>query len=199
MIGTQELLLEYSLRLEKAFARKYPNWSPIGLSGFVWESAAARLLEASHRRPEVPVDPELFVMSQPKNEITPDPWVELTQEGSLRFYLRSLRRIVRLLRREIKSEVRRAESRLRLGSTIDSILADSGPKLSPLSRYILARRAGRVDLSLKSLDAALSQHRSCPLYRIAARSLLPGQAYPSADLLVDYPPLSREMLTFSRN
>jgi ribosomal protein L19E len=83
--------------------------------------------------------------------------------------------------------------------TLEEILAGEGARISPLSRYILAHRAGRADLSKMNRAGALSQHQSCPLYRVAARRLLSGNAYPSTDLVSDSSLTDHKMIAFSRN
>ena len=63
--------------------------------------------------------------------------------------------------------------------TLEQVFAAEGDRITPLSRYILAHRDGGHDLSRRHREAAQSQHRSCPLYRIASRCLLPSHAYPT--------------------
>ena len=181
MICSQDAIGLLAIRIEHAYRRRYPRWLAVGLTPGVWESAASRILEASERCPNIPIDPELYVAVQAPGGPTPNPWAELTQSRSLRRYLKSLRTIIGQLRKELKNEVQRAESRFLRGLTLDQVLAEEGSRISALTCYILAYRAGRHDLSVKHRAAAENQHRSCPLYRLASRSLLPGHAYPSAD------------------
>ena len=195
MICSQDAIDLVATRIESAYRRRYPRWLAIGLTPGVWESAASRLLEASAERPKVPIDPELYVAVQPRAGHTPDPWAELTQRRSLQRYRKSLRLIIGQLRKELKSEVQRAESRFLRGMSLEEVLAEEESRISPLTRYILAYRAGRHDLSKKHRVAAENQHRSCPLYRLAARSLLPGHAYPSSDPACK----AREFAAFSLN
>lgn len=205
MICSQDFIRELADRIERAYRRRYPRWNSLGLTPGVWESAASRLVEASKERSGVPIDPELFVASQAHSSLGHDPWSELTQHRSLQRYIKALRRIIRQLRGELEVEVRRAECRLRRGVTLEEILAREGARISPLSRFILAHRAGRADLSRMNRAGALSQHQSCPLYRVAARRLLPVNAYPSSDLVSEaslskHDSLSKhEMIAFSRN
>jgi hypothetical protein len=156
-------------------------------------------MEATEVEWGVPIDPELFVAVQTRSRLTPNPWAELTQERSLEAYLKALRRIVAQLRKELRSEVRRAEQQMRLGLSLDQVLATGGGGITPLTRYILAHWAGRHDLSLRHRAAAENQHRSCPLYRLASRGFLPGHAYPSSDLPSDSSCRAGEIIAFSLN
>ena len=62
------------------------------------------------------------------------------------------------------------------GKGLDEVLSALGSRISPLTCYILAYRAGRADLADQHRVSAEKQHRSCPLYRQVIRSLLPGRA-----------------------
>jgi hypothetical protein len=165
----------------------------------VWKSAANRLLEAATGKLGLPIDPELYVAVQKSVSVNPDPWVELTQQGSLARYRKNLRKIISKLREELTSEITRGECRMLRGVDLDVVLETEGSRLSPLSCYILAHRAGRFDLSMRHHAAALSQHRSCPLYRLASRSLLPGHAYPSMELVAEPSSARQEIIAFSLN
>ena len=195
MISSQDDIDLIAGRIERAYRRRYPRWHAVGLTPGIWQSAASRLLEASAERPRTPIDPELYVAVQPGSGITPNPWADLTQKRSLQRYLRLLRRIIGQLRKELKAEVRRAETEFLRGTSLEDVLAEEGCRITPLTRYILAYRAGRHDLSMAHRAAAENQDRSCPLYRQASRSLLPGHAYPSADPAC----ASLELATFSLN
>jgi hypothetical protein len=194
VISSQDDIEQLADRIERAYRRRYPYWKPIGLTPGVWDSAAARLLEAAEFEPAIPIDPELFVAVQVMGEIRHDPWTELTQACSLRLYLRALGRIVGQLR----EEVRRAESRLLRGMTLDRLLAAQSSRISPLALYILAHRAGRHDLTKRLRSEAEGQHRSCPLYLLASRSLLPAHAYP-LDPGNHSAPGESELVAFSLN
>src|SRR4051812_44106026 len=111
VISSQDDIEQLADRIERAYRRRYPSWNSVGLTPGVWDSAAARLLEAAHLESAIPIDPELFVAVQVKSGSRNDPWAELTQACSLRQYLRALERIVGQLREELIREVRRAESR----------------------------------------------------------------------------------------
>jgi hypothetical protein len=178
VISSQDDIEQLADRIERAYRRRYPFWKSVGLTPGVWDSAAARLLEAAEFEPAIPIDPELFVAVQVGSGIRHDPWAELTQSYSLRLYVRALKRIVGQLREELVKEVRRAESRLLRGMTLDQLMVAGSTRISPLTLYILAHRAGRHDLSMRLRSEAEGQHRSCPLYLLASRSLLPSHAYP---------------------
>jgi hypothetical protein len=199
VIRSQDAVGQIAVRIERAYRRLYPGWVPVGLTPGVWESAAARLLEGPGVARGTPVDPELYVAVQVRRRHSPDPWAELTQRRSLDRYLRALRRIVGQLRQELKSEVRRAECLLVRGVALEEVLRSEAVRISPLGRYILAYRAGRRDLSSCHRVAAARQHRSCPLYRLASRSLLPGHAYPLSDLATRRVDTDREIGAFSLN
>jgi len=180
-IPTQDAIGQLAARIERAYRRRYPHWNPLGMTPGAWETTAARLLAAVEGDVSIPVDPELFIAAQPRVVDPHNPWTELAQERSLRRYLKVVRRIVGQLREELREEVRRAEKKLDRGVSLDRLLDSSTSKISPLTRYILAHRAGRQDLWTRLRAAAESQHRSCPLYQQAARALLPEASYPTPD------------------
>lgn len=196
MIPSQDCIGQLADRIERAYLRRYPVWKPLGLTPGVWQSAAARLAEAE---PTIPIDPELYVAVQPRDEIHQDPWVELTQQRSLVCYVGAVRRIVGQLRRELRREVRIAQCRMLRGMTLDQLLASETARISPLTLYILAHRAGRHDLSIRLRTEAAGQHRSCPLYRLASRALLPSHAYPHEPAMMTYARSDSENFAFSVN
>ena len=62
-------------------------------------------------------------------------------------YKRRVRKIVRLLRAEVKREIRRVEREVHDGESLSSVLLSHNPRLSPLGLYISALRFGRPDLA----------------------------------------------------
>jgi hypothetical protein len=186
-------------RIELAYRRRHPDWLGISLAPGVWESAATRLVEASRSYPGTPIDPELYVAALISAIPNPDPWSELTRKQSVARYIRVLRRIVSQLRREVAGELRRADRMLEAGQKIDDVLEGREGKLSPFSRYILAFRAGRMDLIEKHRASAESQHRSCPLYREAIRPFLPGREYPGQACPYELASLGPDYAHFSLN
>jgi hypothetical protein len=199
VILSQDALDQIADRIERAYRRNYPGWVASGLTPGVWSSAAARLLEIPAEFASYPVDPELFVAVQVRSRFSPDPWSELTQRRSIVRYLKALKRIATQLRDDLNAEVQRAECRMIRGLSLDVVLETEGHRISPLACYILAHRAGRSDLSLKYRASAERQHQSCPMYRLASRSLLPSHAYPSTDLDSNRSLRGREIAAFSLN
>jgi hypothetical protein len=177
VLPTQEIIASLADRIEQAYLRRFPDWSPIRTTAGVWETTASGLLMLHRNTPAIPVDPELFVAVQPLGTWA-DPWADLAQQSSLRRYRRHIRLIVTQLRSEIKDEVRRAERLVRRGVTLSKVLADTSGRLSALGRFVIVRRAGRDDLAEQFRPGAERQHRSCPLYMQACRTLLPRHAYP---------------------
>ncbi|WP_435016822.1 hypothetical protein TA3x_004401 [Tundrisphaera sp. TA3] len=199
MIPTQDAIEQLAERIQQAYRRRYPRWNSIGITPGAWEVAAARMISTVGTGGSIPVDPELFIAAQPQVADAHDPWAELAQEGSVRRYLKAVKRIVGQLRQELRQEVRIAEQKMLRGTTLDQLLASEQASISPLTRYILAHRAGRVDLSSRFRAAAENQHRSCPLYRQAARILLPDPSYPIPDASDPMPTPPISALAFSLN
>ena len=180
MLASQAVIDALAERIEAAFHLRRPGWRGACSTARVWEAASARLLEAHEGDPSAPLDPELFVAAQPLDRANPDPWRELTQPSAPDHYRRRVGTIVRQLRAELTAEVRRAEGLIGAGRTIVKVLCSKNQRLSPLSRYIVAQRAGRLALARRFRDDAVVQHQSCPLYRQAWEGLLPAASYPVA-------------------
>jgi hypothetical protein len=144
----------------------------------LWSTAASILYQVHLDDPAIPLDPELFVASQPGHPTFPDPWSELTQPAAAKRYRDNVRLIIRVLHRELAGEVRRAERKIRFGRPIEAVLLSKDKSLSPLGRFIVARRSGRDDLMERLRPLAIDQHHSCPLYRPACLRLLTTDAYP---------------------
>ena len=173
-------LPELADRIEQAYARRRPGRHLSVVDPGLWTAAAAALLQTHCDDPErVPLDPELYVAAQSRSTSFNDPWTELASGDSTRRYLRRIRRIIRGLRDELRTEIRWAESRIRRGDSIRTVLRSNGRRISPLGRFIVACRANRPELAERFASAARAQHRSCPLYRQAGLRLLPESvAYP---------------------
>jgi hypothetical protein len=139
------------------------------------------LWQTHERNSQLPLDPELFVASQPVADLFADPWKTLAGVDAGLRYETNIRRIVRRLRGELKREIRRAEVILREGRGLSRLLRVRDPRLSPLGLFITAHRAGRPDLAGPLRRGVLAQHRSCPLYRPATVGLLPVELYPVRD------------------
>lgn len=173
-------LRELADRIERAYARRRPGRHSLIADSRVWTAAAATLLQTHCDDPErVPLDPEFYVAAQSRTSAFSDPWSELASDDSTRRYLGRIRRIVQGLRRELRVEIRWAESRIRRGVSIRAVLRTSGRRVSPLGCFIVACRAGRPDLAARFASSARAQHCSCPLYRQAGIGLLPSTvSYP---------------------
>jgi glutathione S-transferase len=158
------------------------HWNDGCSTARVWTAAALVLLQIHKEHPEVPMDPELFVASQAFDAGVVDAWGDLASPAAGEAYRRRVREIVRRLERELGREVERAERRIRGGRELHQVLCVRDPRLSPLGRYIVARRAGRADLASAFVADVRAQHGSCPLYRSACLAVLPADQYPTIDL-----------------
>jgi hypothetical protein len=194
VLPTQEQLHSLAGRIEEAYALRRPRWWRGCSTARVWFAAADCLWDAHQNDPErVPLDPELFVSSQPISMPLADPWSELAQPEAGSRYLAKVREVIKFLTAELKREIRRAERSIREGEGIRSVIRLDNPKLSPLGAYLVAHRAGRSDLADLVQPAALSQQRSCPLYKAAVCTFIP-EDYILAETLLD----DRECDTESR-
>lgn len=176
-------LLRLADRIERAYLRRRPEATQESAYPGVWTIAAGLLLDLHRADPDMPLDPELFVAAQKLAPGSAQPWIELARPASITAYQRRVRRIVRQLRRELTSEIRHAEKQITRGRSIDTVLLQRDAKLSPLGRYLVAIRAGDHGLAVELQDAAREQHRSCPLYRMAAVELVAPECYPVFDFL----------------
>lgn len=168
-------------RIRTAYLLRRPWCSGAFPRSAVWMTAATHLMSAHRGDPRLPVDPELFVASQPSRRGVADPWGELTRPSSIDRYRRRVRLIVRQLRRELLGEIRWVHRRLERGLPIDLVLEARTRSLTPLGRYLAAVRSGRDDLALQFVEGAIRQHHGSPLYRDACRGLMAEDLYP-ADL-----------------
>jgi hypothetical protein len=181
VLATQSEIDGVAERIQHAYCVRRPGWRGGCSSSRVWQEAAKALIAIHASDPSLPCDPELYVLAQPMDSLYADPWTELTGLESLRRYRRCVRGIVRGLRRELTAEVRFAEEKTATGQPIGRVLGARGRGLSPLGRYIVARRAGRIVLARRFLAEVVAQHHACPLYRLATAGLLPAGAYPVSD------------------
>ena len=147
MFPSQAVIDHLSSRIQQAYGLRRPDWRGGCSTSRVWNAAAERLWAAHAADPaRVPLDPELFVASQPIAVPFADPWSELAQPESARRYRSTLRRIVRRLRDELKREVARAERLIERGRDICEVLAAGGGCL-PSGASSWPIRAGRRDLA----------------------------------------------------
>ena len=168
-----------SRRIEEAYQLRLPDWRGGCSTSRVWNAAAERLWEAHATDPaRVPLDPELFVASQPIAVPLAHPWSGLAGSRAIRRYRSTLRRNINRLRGELKHEVGRAERLIKRGREICEVLKAEG-RISALGCFIVAVRAGRGDLAACYAAGAAAQHRSCPLSQQATLALLPTDLYPA--------------------
>lgn len=170
-------------RIEQVYFRRHPESVSQVWDGRIWTMAARALLEAHRRASWLPLDPELFVAAQAGRSACSDPWSLLSPAGSISRYRRRVLHIVQSLRKELRAEVRRAESLIRRGEAVDAVVSTEYRWLSPLGRYIVAYRNRRPDLMHTLRDQARHQHDACPLYRLACRTFLPMSVYPAVELI----------------
>jgi hypothetical protein len=147
----------------------------------VWSAAAWCLWQAHESDLRVPLDSELFVASQPITDALADPWSELAHPEAVRRYCVNVRRIIHQLRSELKREIKLARRLIFRKREIGPALLARTSRLSALGCYIAAQQTGHADLAGRFVAAAVEQHRSCPLYRAASLTLLPGELYPVDD------------------
>ena len=178
VLPTQETLDRLADRIERAFTLRCSNWYRGCSTPRIWSAAATILWEVQFEDPTIPLDPELFVASQPLTSSFADPWSSLAQPEAGHRYRQSVRRIIRRLRTELKREIRRTEDLLRQGRALSMIIASRDARLSPLGLYIAAHRAARPDLAGRVRPGAIEQHNCCPLYRSACMAFLPAELYP---------------------
>lgn len=179
LLPTQELIDRLAVRIEGAYSLRRPRWWPGCSTPRVWNAAAVSLWQVHVKEPDqIPLDPELYVASQDISGQFSDPWAELAGPRAARRYRSRVRRIIEDLRTGIKKEVRFAERAIQKGHEISIVLKKKPGRLSHLGCYIVARRAGRVDLANRFAAAAIEQHRFCPLYRLACREFIPVDLFP---------------------
>lgn len=181
MLATQSQIDTMAGRIERAYRLRRPQWHGGCSTPRVWAVAARVMLEVHRADPGVPADPELYVAAQPAATSYPDPWSELTTAEAADRFRQRVRAIVRALRSELAREVKLAEERIGSGQAIGRVLAERSGRISPLGRFIVAQRAGRLALARRFATDAADQHRSCPLYREASRRLLAPGLYPVAE------------------
>jgi hypothetical protein len=188
VLPTQALIDHLAVRIENAYALRRPRWRQGCSTARVWNAAAERLWQVHRSDPSrVPLDPELYVASQPISGRFSDPWTELAGARAGQRYQSQVDRIIECLRSGLEKEIRFAERAIRKGQEISSVLKCDQGKLSHMGCYIVARRAGRVDLASRFTAAAIEQHRFCPLYRTACLALIPHEYYPVGSNHAEHP------------
>jgi hypothetical protein len=184
VLPTQKTIDLLADRIERAFTIRHTPWYRGCSTPRLWSAAATRLWQAHREDRRIPLDPELFVASQPLTESFVDPWLVLAHRDAGRRYKKQVRSIIRQLRAELRREISRAENQVREGKQLSTVLRASDPHLSPLGRFITAHRALRPDLAERFRSGAIEQHQCCPLYRAASRDFLAAEIYPVGDAVV---------------
>ena len=133
MLPTQEMIDRLADRIERAFRLKRCNWRRGCSTPRIWSAAATILWQVHCENPEIPLDPELFVASQPIAASFGDPWASLAQAEAGQRYRHNVRRIIRRLRSELSREVRRAEDKLRQGHRLRALIRRHDLRISPLA------------------------------------------------------------------
>ncbi|WP_165251606.1 hypothetical protein [Paludisphaera soli] len=200
-LASQEELDRLAGRIRVAYDRRGVRWNDGRSTSRVWTAAAMTLWQCHVDDPAVPIDPELFVASQRFRPAEADPWTDLASARAAEAYRVRVRRIVRQLRSELGREIRLAERLVLQGRSLGTVLCDRNSRLSPMGRYIVARRAARPDLAERWHHDAFVQHECCPLYRHASLEYLSNEEYPSGRKLDGSPKLVSPptLLSTSRN
>jgi hypothetical protein len=185
VLPTQKMIDCLAERIERAFTIRHSPWYRGCSTPRLWSAAATRLWQVHCEDRRIPLDPELFIASQPLTDSFVDPWLLLAHRDAGRRYRKQVRSIIRLLRAELRREISRAETQVREGKQLSAVLRAPDPHLSPLGRFIMAHRAGRLELAERFRSGAIEQHHCCPLYRAACRNFLAPEFYPIDDGIVE--------------
>jgi hypothetical protein len=185
VLPTQKTIDRLAERIERAFTIRHTPWYRGCSTPRLWSAAATRLWQVHREDRRIPLDPELFIASQPLTESFIDPWLVLAHRDAGRRYKKRVRSIIRQLREELRREIRRAEIQVLEGKQLATVLRAQDQHLSPLGRFITAHRAGRPDLAERLRSGAIEQHRCCPLYRAACKDFLAPEFYPVDDAVVE--------------
>lgn len=178
MLATQSQIDRLAERIEWVYRLRRPDWRGQATSRRLWAVAAASLCQAHEADPSVPIDPELFVASQPVLSVPCDPWLEITGHEAADRYASRVRSIIRSLRHEIRQELRRVESAIEKGGDPSDVILMNARRISPMGCYLAAHRAGLPKLARRFEADAAAQHESCPLYLEACRRLIGQADYP---------------------
>lgn len=190
------LVNQIAARIEGAYRRSLQGSHPLcDLDDGVWVQTAQFLIVLNRENPELPLDPELYVLSQIQPEISYDLSQRLMGREAVARYRHWINRIVRNLRRELKGEIRCIRRWIKRGLALDEALNVPSHKVSPLGRYLTAYLAGRPEVAADYLLACAAQHDSCPLYRQAFLAFAPSQAYPGHKTATSSVPINRLLLS----
>jgi hypothetical protein len=185
VLPTQKMIDRLAERIERAFTIRHTPWYRGCSTPRLWSAAATCLWQVHREDRRIPLDPELFIASQPLTESFVDPWLVLAHRDAGRRYKKQVRSIIRRLRAELRREISRAENQVREGKQLSVVLRAPDRHLSPLGRFITAHRAGRSDVAERFRSGAIEQHHGCPLYRAACRDLLAAGIYPVDGAVVE--------------
>jgi hypothetical protein len=181
VLPTQKTIDSLADRIEKAFTLRRTPWYRGCSTARIWSAAATRLWQVHRDDSTVPLDPELFVASQPLADAFIDPWSTFTHHAAGRRYKKRVLQIIRQLRSELRREIKRVEEQVRQGRELTTIIRAHDSRFSPLGLYIAAHRLGRPDLAERLRSGTVDQHNCCPLYRTACVALFPAELYPVND------------------
>jgi hypothetical protein len=185
VLPTQKTIDRLAERIERAFTIRHTPWYRGCSTPRLWSAAATRLWQVHREDRRIPLDPELFIASQPLTDSFIDPWLVLAHRDAGRRYKKQVRTIIRRLRAELRREIGRAETQVLEGEPLTVVLRAPDHHLSPLGRYITAHRAGRPDLAERFRSGAIEQHHCCPLYSAACSDLLAAELYPVDGAVVE--------------
>src|SRR5947209_16287235 len=147
VLPTQKTIDRLAERIERAFTIRHTPWYRGCSTPRLWSAAATRLWQVHREDRRIPLDPELFIASQPLTESFIDPWLVLAHRDAGSRYKKQVRSIIRRLRAELRREISRAETQVLAGKPLTAVLRASDQHLSPLGRFITSHRAARVDLA----------------------------------------------------
>src|SRR6266446_5769169 len=95
VLATLTIIEPLARRIERAYRLHRPDWNPGCTRPRVWSAAAALLLQLHQTDPAIPLDPELFVASQPLPALWVDPWQELAQLAAAQRFHHQVHGIIR--------------------------------------------------------------------------------------------------------
>ena len=167
VLPTQETLDRLADRIERAFLLRRNNWYRGCSTARVWSVAATILWETHRGDPTIPLDPELFVASQPLSPTFADPWSSLALPEAGQRYRQNVLEIIRRLRNELKRELRLVENLVRQGRASGCWSVRRTPVYRPWGFMLRPTGQARPDLARKLRQSAMEQHNCCPLYRSA--------------------------------
>lgn len=176
---TCKSVLEIAIRLESAYDKKFVYQDkPIVPNPDLWIRCAVGIITLHQSDCRYPKDPELFIALQPISGFTGVDF-EAVLDSLIVHYAKSVRRMIRKLRREIALELKYLHRISTRNVTPETLILSRSLNVTPLSRYIFAQIHGWNDLAESLLGLVLEQHEVCPLYRHASSRWLDDRTYPS--------------------